>query len=117
MANTHYQKSSDLRAFGLLHLAEAEITAVNFRTADFSDQISTYLLSATTLSNSLRRRGISFTLLTNNIDLITNNPSFSESSLVVREIPFTTSVPVGTRFYSAHFKLDVFRYFSTLPDE
>ena len=35
----------------------------------------------------------------------------------VEEIPFTTKVPSGIRFYSAHFKIDAFRYLSSLDED
>lgn len=35
----------------------------------------------------------------------------------VVEIPFSLNVPRGIPFYSAHYKVDVFRYLSTLPED
>src|SRR5690606_31917181 len=39
------------------------------------------------------------------------------AALNIAEIPFVTEVPTGVRFFSAHFKLDAYRYFATLNKE
>jgi len=38
------------------------------------------------------------------------------SGLNIIEIPFDFDVPKGIKFYSAHFKIDAFKYLSTRPD-
>lgn len=106
-----------LKFFGLLHLEEKEQSAMNLAAADFQDQIITYLKNAITLSNSLYYFGNSFKLITNRKDIIDEYLSSINKSLQVIEIPFITEIPKGTKFYSAHFKLDVYRYFSSLIDE
>ena len=90
---------------------------MNIKVNSFDDQIEVYIKNALTLSKSLKLQGISFTLLTNDkvhINKILNNIN---EFLVVEEITFSTVVPTGSRFYSAHFKLDVFKYFSTLESK
>ena len=56
--------------------------------------------------------------MTNNKSII--NEYISEEqinvTLDVKEIPFTLEIPSGASFYSAHYKIDAFRYFSTLDD-
>ena len=42
------------------------------------------------------------------------SPDFATGELEIREIPFELIVPEGTSFFSAHFKIDVFRYISSL---
>lgn len=103
--------------YSLLHLCEGENSAVNLPIKDFRDQVSVYVKCAITLSNSLQSRGLPFTLLTNRKDLVEEVSQPYGNALQVLEIPFTTKVPTGIRFYSAHFKLDAFRYLSTLNDD
>ena len=102
--------------YGLLHLEEGEHSAINVPVIGFCDQITLYLDCAINLSNSLRARGIEFTLLTNKKDVLEEILQSEKKNLQVKEIPFTTRVPHGTKFYSGHFKLDAFRYFSTLNE-
>jgi hypothetical protein len=106
-----------MHIFGLLHLVESEKTAMNLSTDNFLDQISVYVNNAKALSKSLDLVGISYTLLTNNKSAIQEILSTGViPSFDIIEIPFSTEVPAGTRFYSAHFKLDAFKYLSTLTD-
>lgn len=57
--------------------------------------------------------------------LVTNNKLIIEESLSrigykdidVLEIPFALDVPKGIPFYSAHYKVDVFNYFASLPED
>ena len=105
----------DFRAFGLLRLDENQKTAMNFSSTSFREQISVYINNAIVLSRTLEARGIDFALLTNHKSLVEDIALEQEHgfSLVVHEIPFTTEVPSGVRFYSAHYKLDAFRYLAT----
>ena len=85
-------------------------------TKEIQDRITVYLKCAITLSASLQSRGLGFTLLTNRKDLFEQLNQAYDHVLQVREIPFMTKVPPRIPFYSAHFKLDVFRYLSTLSE-
>lgn len=106
-----------MHIFGLLHLAESEKTAMNVSTENFRDQILVYVNNAKALSKSLDLAGISYTLLTNNKSAIQDILSKEASApFDIIEISFSTVVPAGTRFYSAHFKLDAFNFLATLPD-
>ncbi|MFC1827785.1 hypothetical protein ACFLZQ_07655, partial [Thermodesulfobacteriota bacterium] len=106
--------------FSLLYLNANETTqAVNIDVKDFRGQVASYINNAITLSRTLNIHGISdFTLLTNNKSII--NEYISEEhinvTLDVKEIPFALEMPSGADFYSAHYKIDAFRYFSTLDD-
>lgn len=103
-----------IEAFGLLHLAQDEYSAVNLKVKNFSEQIKVYLSNASLLNKSLEAQGINFTLLTNNKKLLEEELLGSNKQINIVEIDFPTKVPTGVRFYSAHFKVDVFRYISTL---
>jgi hypothetical protein len=102
-----------LRLYGLLHLDDKQQSGMNLRTKDFAEQVSIYVRNAINLSNTLRSQGVSFTLLTNRLNVVCEVVQSEESSLEVKEIPFVTQVPSGVRFYSSHFKLDAFRYLSS----
>ena len=74
----------------------------------------THLNNALVLALSLKTQGIAFTLLTNKKSVIDKYLFDKRIELKVEQIPFSTSVPSGIKFYSAHFKFDVFRYFASL---
>lgn len=101
-----------IEVYGLLHLQEGEQSAMNARVDNFTQQIELYKCNARTLGRSLASQGIPFTLLTNNAQAI----GYIDPTVKVEEIPFTTQVPKGIRFYSSHFKIDVFAYFSSLDE-
>lgn len=104
--------TDQLELYGLLHLERDEKTAVNARTTHFDDQVRLYARSAVGLSRSLARQGVRFTLVTNDVAGVRTATGGADDLRVI-EIPFTTDVPSGIRFYSAHFKLDMFRYLAT----
>ena len=107
----------DITFYGLLHIAKGEKSAANGRSKKFDLQIETYLMNAVNLAYSLESKGIEFVLLTN--QLATIDCHLNELGLIdrfqVKQIDFTTHVPTGTSFYSAHFKIDVFEYLGSLP--
>jgi hypothetical protein len=84
---------------------------------DFKDQVALYVNNAVNLSNSLRQQGVEFTLLTNKKDIADKVCTYEGKILQIKEIDFLTKIPSGTKFYSAHFKLDVFRYLSSISHE
>ena len=109
----------DLTLYGLLHLEENQFSAVNLSVKTFTEQKRIYTKNAINLSLSLQNYGISFILLTNKKEEIYDElkklgPS---NSLTIRSIDFSNKVSVGIKFYSAHFKLDVFNYFASLSSE
>lgn len=107
------------RLFGLLHLAKSESSAENVKVRSFKQQIAVYLRNAVTLSKSLAQQGYEFILLTNDKTEVDDSlRSMGLSNLLVTQTLYcSTKVPTGVRFYSAHYKLDVFRYLGTLPPE
>ncbi|MGK0285921.1 MAG: hypothetical protein ACI9GM_000963, partial [Salibacteraceae bacterium] len=68
-----------------------------------------YIRCCKALNTSLEKQGHNLVVLTNNISSFKEH----EKELKVRVIEFDLDVPKGIKFYSAHFKLDVFKYFST----
>lgn len=112
------RRTLDMTFYCLLHLQENEHSAVNFKALDFDDQIKTYVRCAVNLSRSLALEDQQLVVLTNRQDKVRAVAEAVGGQLSVQEIVFITKVPQGTRFYSAHFKLDCYRYFATLssPD-
>lgn len=107
----------NLSLYGLLHLTRGQSSSIMDIYADGYDQKRLfYLKSAVNLARSLRQRGVSFTLLTNNETEILNDLQrlHCEDALTVQTIDFQLYVPDGLFYYSTHFKLDVFRYFASL---
>jgi hypothetical protein len=103
-------KLASLEVFGLLHLAQNENSAVNVKVKSFSEQISIYLDSALLLNKSLAKQGIKFTLLTNDAKTLIDLLPFDSLPINIEELDMKLSVPAGTKFYSAHYKLEVFKY-------
>ena len=103
--------------YGLLHLAEHERSAMNVSVVNFNEQVEIYLKCAINLKNSLALQGFSFTLITNKKEILDNKLACLNQSLEIIEIDFDDRLPTNTRFYSAHFKVDVFRYFSTIKND
>ncbi|MEX3011401.1 hypothetical protein [Hoeflea sp. TYP-13] len=100
--------------YSLLHLEEKEHSAVNVKTADFDDQVRLYVSCAVCLSNSLALEGRELTVITNNGEAINRAAAAIGGRLKIREIPFVTEIPSGIDFYSAHHKIDCYRYFAGL---
>ena len=103
--------------YGFLHLEDREKSAVNVRAGSFKKQSRIYVLNALGLARSLRAHGYSFTLLTNDEKLIHEVAPEAASELDLVTISFSTNVPSGVRFYSGHYKLDVFRYLGGLNSD
>jgi hypothetical protein len=105
-----------IKLYGLLHCKEGERSAINFQPRDFQDQMRVYVRNAIHLANSLAQQGVGFTLFTNDKVAVDRLVAAEECVLPTLEIPFTTVVPTGAGFYSAHFKLDVFRHLAGLAE-
>lgn len=104
---------SEFTFFGLLYINLNENSAVNLDTKSKSNSISIYLNNAIILSRTLAEKKIQFILLTNNKAYL-ESISSSSINIAITEIDFTTHVHSGLKFYSAHFKLDAFKYIANL---
>lgn len=102
--------NTNLKFYSLLHLDEKEVAARNFYSNDFQEQIKTYLNMASTLSSSLKAKGLDFVLLTNQKSKIEHCLGSNRGHLNIEEIKCSLKIPEGIHFYSAHFKLDAFRH-------
>ena len=101
-----------LHFYGLLHLDSREKTAMNVGVKDFNHQRAIYNANALTLARSLSFSGLSFTLLTNSRAQLGALPEF----ISCKEIPFSLQIPAGTNFFSAHHKIDAFRFLADARD-
>lgn len=99
-----------MQFYGFLHLSETESSTVNVSVRSFKHKIDTYLRNASVLSRSLKSHGHRLQILTNQRELIFDISAEIASELDIVEIAFSTAVPSGVRFYSGHYKVDVFRY-------
>jgi hypothetical protein len=109
----------NVQFYGLLYLSENESNGHNLSADSFSELKNFYLRNAVTLSISLKSKGISFVLLTNRAEEIQSDVNLLGMGdwIKVEGIPFHQLVPSGTKYYSAHFKLDVFNYFSSFSEK
>jgi len=105
----------DIQFFGFLHLRDSQQSTVNVQVSSFLDQVRIYASNALSVSRSLATYDLPFSLLTNEPELIRRAHPAAASELNVVEIPFSTHVPEGVRFFSGHYKLDVFRYLGQQP--
>ena len=105
-----------MKLYTLLHISEDEKSTHNSFVKDFREQILVYLGCAKNLSGSLERCGIELTILTNNLGYINKISDYAQH-MDIRELNFDFKVPSGINFYSAHFKIEVYKYLSNLKDE
>ena len=105
---------SSIQFFGLLHLADEEYSAVNLKVRNFTEQIGVYVSNASLLSKSLEAQGLDFTLLTNNKSKLIELAGDLCKNLRIEQIECKITVPSGIKFYSAHYKIEVFRHIGTL---
>lgn len=103
--------------YSLLHIEESQNSAINVRVSNFKQQMMLYLKNALTLNNSLRRYNIKFSLITNNKELLVKYFEEATYSLNVIEVEMKDYIPKGLPFYSAHYKLDAFKYIANNTKE
>ena len=104
-----------MRFFTLIHIEKGEQSLHNNFVKSFGDQISLYLNCAKQLHRSLQPEGIELVVLTNDADFLKalNTEAYH---IPIIQLSFRSEVPSGIKFYSAHFKLEVFNYFASLED-
>lgn len=98
-----------LNFVSLLHIDDNPNNFTNFSIKSQSP-LRTYIRNAITLSNSLALHGHKHTILTNNKEYLYDFFEDEAKILNVEVIEFIINIPKYFKFYSAHFKLDVFRY-------
>lgn len=106
-----------MKFFTLIHICKEEQSLHNNSlTKNFDEQISLYLTCAKNLHRSLVSEGIELIILTNDQPFLQR---LNKDGYPIQIIPlqFSFEVPTGIKFYSAHFKLEVFTYLSALHEE
>ena len=100
--------------YGLFHVAADRRHSSNLRGAGPEKAIEIYFANALTLRNSLAAVGHDFTLLTNDAATLERlNCDKFQAEITLRAIPFPLDVPPTMPYYSAHHKIDVFRWFAS----
>lgn len=110
----------NLKFFGLLHINQDENSTVTIRSdITFEEIVETYLKDADLLSKTLTEYGIEFTLITNKPEFVNKliKRLNLHSQFQIQKINFSYKIPHGIKFYSAHYKFDVFKYFSSLSED
>lgn len=98
--------------YGLLYIDEARNRNTNLGAG--GDPVDIYLSCACLCAKTFRTAGASFCLVTNDARAIRGRLEQLElSGLPVISYDFLLGVPQGIPFYSAHFKLDLFRGFGS----
>ena len=103
-----------MKFYTLLHLEQNEKSLHNDSASNFREQTELYVACIKTLHKSLERAGSTLSVITNQPDFLSG--IFGDYEIEIISIPFALKVPSGISYYSSHFKIDVFRYFSTLNE-
>jgi hypothetical protein len=81
----------------------------------FEEQIRLYLNCAKQLHRSLASEGVALIVLTN--DKVFLEKLNDDYKIAIAQLEFSSTVPSGIKFYSAHFKLEVFSYLASLTED
>ena len=90
-----------------------ETGAYNGISGEFEKQINTYISCAKNFALSLNHYGYKLSIITNEGDYI---KSLTDTIEVI-QIPFDLVIPKGILFYSAHHKIDVFKWLGGNGDD
>lgn len=105
-----------MRFFTLIHVKGAKPSYSSSELIIVQNQIRPYFLCAINLFRSLQSVGIQLCIVTNS-KLLLDSFAFEETEIDIIQLEFDLSMPEGTKFYSAHYKIELFRFLSLLPDE
>lgn len=106
-----------MRFFTLIHIEREEKSLHNNSFVhSFDEQITLYLSCAKQLHLSLKTEGIELVIITNDKAFL-DKLNKDNYPIEILEINFTLNVPSGVRFFSAHFKIEIYKYLSSLQDE
>lgn len=104
-----------MKFYTLLYLDEQNNSTVNGRSKSYHEQVLAYIGCIRLLKNSLLLEAIELEVLTNNKQFIIS--LIDEPFVEITELSFSLPVPVGIKFYAAHFKLEVFNFLSKHEDQ
>ncbi len=106
-----------MKFYTLIHICRNEQSIHNNAfTRNFEEQIRLYLDCAKQFHRSLAVEGIELIVLTNDKAML---HKLNEDNYAINftQLEFKLQVPSGIKFYSAHFKLEVFSYLASLGEE
>ena len=101
-----------IRFFGLLHIQNNENKNLNFDSIGQNQKILIYLKNAILLDKQLKYYGFKLILITNKKNYLAKLLKELNYVITLKSIRFNTFVPKNTHFYSCHFRVDVFKFFS-----
>lgn len=106
---------NNVNLYTLLYVDLTEVRQLAGQKWKGIDRLDIFVKNACVLDKSLYM----FSGFNWRVKILTNNKEIIDSSLYrigyqmeVEEIPFQLAVPLNIRFYSAHFKIDVFKWFA-----
>lgn len=112
------------RFYTLLYIDKNEIRSLSktgigrATNLSFKDRLKMFLGCAALLNKTLQINKVgNLEILTNDIQLLDKLQSDFGYTIKATEIEFSLDVPQGIKFYSAHFKIDVFKYLGTLSNQ
>lgn len=108
-----------VKFYTLMYVAHEEQRQFSGHVYSGKQKLDMYMKGACLLDKSLKiNEGIGLTLLTNDIVSIEESlERLNYRNLDVKEIQFDLNVTRGCAFYSAHYKIDVYHYLGTLPND
>lgn len=103
-----------MKFFSLLYISNT-LDSSNSKIKNSAEKTDVYIKNAILLSKSMKFFGYDYTVLTNNSEFINERLNFLglKNLLNLKNIEFLSDIPIGIKFYSAHYKIDVLRFFST----
>ncbi len=107
-----------MKLFTLIHINKKEQSLHNngFFIKNIEEQINLYFSCAKQLHHSLKSVGIKLVIITNDKEFLEKlNENQYEVDII--QIDFKMSVPSGIKFYSAHYKIEVYKYLATLKED
>lgn len=105
-----------MKFFTLIHICRNEQSMHNNSfVKSFEEQISLYLTCAKQLHRSLKPVGIELCVLTNDKKFL-NSLNADAYPIEIIELKFISQFPSGLKFYSAHYKLEVFEYLASINE-
>ena len=99
--------TNNLIFYALLFFSKEDVNP-NLKIKSLNKKYEILLKNAYNLANSLKKQKLKFILLTNNLK---KTSEFKKINFTVKKINFKKKISSKTPFYSAHYKLDVFKYF------
>lgn len=102
--------------FGLLHFKKKENRNLNFKSYTEKEKALVYVKNAILLDKQLKYYGYNLIIITNKEIFLKKLLKKLKYELKLKSINFRTKVPKNTHFYSCHFRLDLFNYFSKLKN-